>query len=80
MQVTGTRPENVKNEAKPPINLLDPNTYATRKTIAQGMMDIALLTANASQLKQVLQIGKSNSFYTLMILLISSSIVLQQKK
>lgn len=33
---------------------LDMNIYATRKTVAQGMMDIALMTANASQLKYVL--------------------------
>ncbi|RWS07452.1 hypothetical protein B4U79_14201 [Dinothrombium tinctorium] len=62
---------------KPP-NQLDPNSYATKKTIAQGMLDIALLTANASQLKQVLQMGKANNnFYHLLVTLISASIVLQ---
>ena len=35
---------------------LDANRYATKKTIAQGMLDIALLTANASQLKYILQV------------------------
>ncbi|OQR74963.1 ninjurin-2-like [Tropilaelaps mercedesae] len=35
--------------------IMDLNMYATRKTVAQGMMDIALLAANASQLKAVLQ-------------------------
>ncbi|KZS09722.1 Ninjurin C-like protein [Daphnia magna] len=35
---------------------LDAKKYATKKTIAQGMLDIALLTANASQLKYVLQL------------------------
>jgi len=54
------------------------NRYATKKTIAQGMMDIALLTANASQLKYVLQVGKDqHPFFTLMVTLISVSIVLQ---
>ncbi|XP_021960378.1 ninjurin-2 isoform X2 [Folsomia candida] len=54
------------------------NRYATKKTIAQGMLDIALLTANASQLKYVLQVGKErHPFYTLMVTLISISIVLQ---
>ena len=56
---------------------IDANKYATKKTIAQGMLDIALLTANASQLKYVLQLGKKHEFYTVMLTLISSSIVLQ---
>ena len=56
---------------------LDANKYATKKTIAQGMLDIALLTANASQLKYVLQLGYRHEFYQIMIVLISSSIVLQ---
>jgi hypothetical protein len=41
------------------------------------MLDIALLTANASQLKYVLQVGHQHEFYTLMVWLISISIVLQ---
>jgi hypothetical protein len=56
---------------------LDANSYATKKTIAQGMLDIALLTANASQLKYVLQVGHQHEFYTLMLWLISISIILQ---
>ncbi|KAK7790744.1 hypothetical protein R5R35_013098 [Gryllus longicercus] len=56
---------------------LDANRYATKKTIAQGMLDIALLTANASQLKYILQVGKEHEFYTLMVTLISVSIILQ---
>ncbi|XP_024945080.1 uncharacterized protein LOC107272049 isoform X5 [Cephus cinctus] len=38
------------------VKSLDANRYATKKTIAQGMLDIALLTANASQLKYILQL------------------------
>ncbi|XP_026469191.1 ninjurin-2-like [Ctenocephalides felis] len=56
---------------------LDANRYATKKTIAQGMLDIALLTANASQLKYILQVGEKHEFYTLMLTLISISIILQ---
>nr|CAD7202959.1 unnamed protein product [Timema douglasi] len=58
---------------------LDANSYATKKTIAQGMLDIALLTANASQLKYVLQVGEKHEFYSLMVGLISVSIILQEK-
>merc|ERR1719219_452869 len=57
---------------------LDANRYATKKTIAQGMLDVALLTANASQLKYVLQLGvDKHPFYHLMLGLIIVSIVLQ---
>ncbi|XP_055695512.1 ninjurin-1 isoform X2 [Lutzomyia longipalpis] len=56
---------------------MDANRYATKKTIAQGMLDIALLTANASQLKYILQVGQKHEFYTLMLTLISISICLQ---
>lgn len=56
---------------------MDANRYATKKTIAQGMLDIALLTANASQLKYILQVGHQHEFYTLMLILISISIVMQ---
>uniref|UniRef100_A0A1A9VET6 Ninjurin a n=1 Tax=Glossina austeni TaxID=7395 RepID=A0A1A9VET6_GLOAU len=56
---------------------MDANRYATKKTIAQGMLDIALLTANASQLKYILQVGEQHQFYKVMLILISLSIVLQ---
>ncbi|XP_073953364.1 ninjurin C isoform X1 [Choristoneura fumiferana] len=56
---------------------LDANRYATKKTVAQGMLDIALLTSNASQLKYVLQVGPKHEFYTLLVVLISISLVLQ---
>lgn len=53
------------------------NDYATRKTLAQGMLDLALLTANAAQLKRVLTIGDSNRFYVLLVTLITISLCLQ---
>ncbi|KAK7600905.1 hypothetical protein V9T40_008346 [Parthenolecanium corni] len=56
---------------------MDVNRYATKKTVAQGMLDIALLTANASQLKYILQSGDKLQFYTLLLWLISASILLQ---
>lgn len=57
---------------------LDANRYATKKTIAQGMLDVALLTANASQLKYVLQVGENeHPFYHLMLSLIIISMILQ---
>lgn len=57
---------------------MDVNRYATKKTIAQGLLDVALLSANASQLKYVLQVGQErHQFYTLMVSLIIVSIILQ---
>merc|ERR1712179_182422 len=56
---------------------LDPNTYSTKKTVAQGMLDIALLSANASQLRYVLEVGDSSDNYLPMLLLIVASIILQ---
>ena len=40
---------------------MNANQYATKKTIAQGMLDIALLTANASQLKYVLEVSPNQT-------------------
>ncbi|KAL7641471.1 UNVERIFIED_CONTAM: hypothetical protein RMT77_007342 [Armadillidium vulgare] len=56
---------------------LNINRYATKKTIAQGMLDIALLTANASQLRYVLGLGEQHEFYEIMLGLIITSITLQ---
>ncbi|KAJ8343668.1 hypothetical protein SKAU_G00309970 [Synaphobranchus kaupii] len=39
------------------------NTYARTKTLAQGFLDMALFTANASQMKYLLQQGPGTQFY-----------------
>lgn len=57
-----------------PINL---NHYATKKTAAQSMLDVALLMANSSQLKTVLYVGPNYRFYIPLIILLSISISLQ---
>jgi len=51
--------------------------YSTKKTIAQGMMDIALLTANASQLKSHLATPYWDIYHKVNITLIAVSIILQ---
>ncbi|XP_053649548.1 ninjurin-A isoform X2 [Cherax quadricarinatus] len=59
---------------------LDVNLYATKKTVAQGMMDLALLTANANQLRYVIEAGKFGNLgpnYYISITFISISIILQ---
>ncbi|XP_077573534.1 ninjurin-1 [Stigmatopora nigra] len=57
-----------------PINL---NHYATKKSAAQSMLDVALLMANSSQLKTVLYVGPRYQFYIPLVVLLSISITLQ---
>ncbi|XP_010598940.1 ninjurin-1 [Loxodonta africana] len=57
-----------------PINM---NHYANKKSAAESMLDIALLMANASQLKAVIEQGPSFTFFVPLVVLISISLVLQ---
>ena len=52
------------------------NNYATKKTISQGFMDVTILSANASQLKVILK-EPDSEYYTLLLVLISISMILQ---
>ncbi|KAM3621506.1 uncharacterized protein V6R79_012103 [Siganus canaliculatus] len=56
-----------------PLNI---NHYANKKSAAESMLDVALLMANASQLKAVMEQGPG-SFYVPLITLISISLILQ---
>ncbi|KAM3914256.1 ninjurin-1 [Leptodactylus fuscus] len=56
---------------------LNINHYANKKSAAESMLDIALLMANASQLKAVVEQGPTFSFYVPLITLITISLVLQ---
>lgn len=53
------------------------NHYANKKSAAESMLDIALLMANASQLKAVVEQGPSFAFYVPLVVLISISLTLQ---
>ncbi|XP_039204492.1 ninjurin-1 isoform X1 [Crotalus tigris] len=53
------------------------NHYANKKSAAESMLDIALLMANASQLKAVMEQGPTFGFYVPLIILISISLALQ---
>lgn len=53
------------------------NHYANKKSAAESMLDVALLMANASQLKAVLEQGPDFTFYIPLITLISISLILQ---
>ncbi|XP_075526571.1 ninjurin-1-like [Dermacentor variabilis] len=56
---------------------MNANRYATKKTVAQGLLDVALLTSNTAQLKSVILRGSQQEFYTLLLVLLSLSIGLQ---
>uniref|UniRef100_A0A3Q0SIF0 Ninjurin 1 n=1 Tax=Amphilophus citrinellus TaxID=61819 RepID=A0A3Q0SIF0_AMPCI len=57
-----------------PLNM---NNYANKKSAAESMLDVALLMANASQLKAVIEQGPNFTFYVPLITLISISLILQ---
>ncbi|XP_026779256.2 ninjurin-2 isoform X1 [Pangasianodon hypophthalmus] len=56
---------------------LNMNHYATKKTVAESMLDVALLMANASQLKAVLEQGPEFKYYLTVIVLIAVSLFFQ---
>ena len=56
----------------------DHNNYALTKTIAKGLLNVALLTDNAKQLKLTIELGpEKNEFYELILALVIISILLQ---
>lgn len=57
-----------------PINV---NHYANKKSAAESMLDVALLMANASQLKAVIDQGPGFGFFVPLVALITISLVLQ---
>ena len=54
---------------------LDESNYCQKKNFAKGLVDIALLTANANQLTHAIHL--QNEMRILIIVLISLSIILQ---
>lgn len=55
----------------------DMNIYQQKKTIAQGMMDLALLSANANQMRYVLQNKGRHPYYYPSLVMIGMSLILQ---
>lgn len=62
----------------PPTQLTpDVNLYQHKKTVAQGMMDLALLSANANQMRYVLQTDGQHPYFYPSLAMISMSLFLQ---
>nr|XP_055171519.1 ninjurin-2 isoform X3 [Nyctereutes procyonoides] len=53
------------------------NHYATKKSVAESMLDVAFFMSNAMRLKAVLEQGPSSHYYTTLVTLISISLLLQ---
>lgn len=68
------QPGNPTQQLLPPVNL---NHYATKKSVAESMLDVALFLSNATRLKAVLEVGPSASYYTTLVALLSISLLLQ---
>lgn len=63
---------------QPPLQTIpDVNIYQHKKTLAQGMMDLALLSANANQLRYVLQTDGGHPYYYPSLVMIGASLFLQ---
>ncbi|XP_053675070.1 ninjurin-A-like [Anopheles nili] len=55
----------------------DVNVYQQKKNLAQGMMDLALLSANANQLRYVLDSSRSHPYFYVNLIFITTSIIAQ---
>lgn len=55
----------------------DVNVYQHKKTLAQGMMDLALLSANANQMRYVLQTDGRHPYFYPSLTMIIMSLLLQ---
>ncbi|XP_071766359.1 ninjurin-2-like [Centroberyx gerrardi] len=56
---------------------LNMNLYATKKSAAEGMLDIALFLANVTHMKTVIEQGAGFRYYIAVLTLISFSLALQ---
>ncbi|XP_008062006.1 ninjurin-2 [Carlito syrichta] len=73
-EIIDLQPGNSNPRRSPPINL---NHYATKKSVAESMLDVALFMSNATRLKAVLEQGPTAPYYTTLVTLISISLLLQ---
>lgn len=53
------------------------SNFVQKKSIAQGMMDLALVSANTNQLRYVMDIGTRHPYFYTSIALIVTSLAMQ---
>lgn len=56
------------------------NSFAAKKTVAQGMMDVALITANANQLRYLIEYQRGSPTFYFIVILIAISLMLQVRQ
>nr|XP_020857375.1 ninjurin-2 isoform X3 [Phascolarctos cinereus] len=68
------KPRNPSPRRDLPINF---NRYATKKSVSESMLDVALFMSNATRLKAVLEQEPSSPYYIILVTLLSISLLLQ---
>ncbi|XP_006814443.1 ninjurin-2-like [Saccoglossus kowalevskii] len=67
-----------KRNHRPPRKHGSVNAYLIKKTVSQGLLDVALLTSNAALLRVIILAGSDAiHFYYFLVTLLSLSIILQ---
>lgn len=60
------------------LNEMDLDSYTTKKTLAEGLLDMTILTRNATLLRELIRNGRDKSlFYDLLIVLIPIALTFQ---
>ena len=60
------------------LNEMDLDSYTTKKTLAEGLLDMTILTRNATLLRELIRIGRDKSmFYDLLMVIIPLALTLQ---
>jgi hypothetical protein len=70
-------PKNLPGHLATCLHSFNNNKYATRKMVTQGLVDIALLITNVSQLIAVLGVADHQPFFALLVTMLLISILLQ---
>ncbi|XP_012214572.1 ninjurin-A-like [Linepithema humile] len=65
------------DKRNPNYNARQASTFAAKKTVAQGMMDVALITANANQLRYLIEYQRNSPMFYVVMILIIISLLLQ---
>ena len=55
---------------------LDIDSYATKKTVAEGLLDMTILARNATLLRETIHKGTEHTFYHLLIVIIPITLTL----
>ncbi|KAK3584430.1 hypothetical protein CHS0354_017710 [Potamilus streckersoni] len=85
LDVTGLKSSDETTEVNKPVDEVDhalqanppSNLYVVKRNFIHQLMDVALLMANVSQLRALLELGSKDKYYYLLLVVIVMSISLQ---